>query len=73
MITHLTQDEVATRLNLSARTLERWRVTGEVSLPYLKIGSAVRYRLEDVEAFERRQLRQHTSQLAPYAGRPNAR
>jgi len=71
MITHLTQKEVADRLRISPRTLERWRQTNEVHLPYLKCGSKVRYRVVDVEEFERRHLREHTSQLAPYAGRPD--
>lgn len=73
MITHLTQREVAARLRLSPRTLERWRGTADASLPYIKLGGAVRYRLEDVEAFEQRQLRSHTSQVAPYAGHPKLR
>jgi excisionase family DNA binding protein len=73
MISHLTQDEVATRLRLSPRTLERWRQTNEVQLPYLKCGSKVRYRLEDVEAYELAQLRSHTSELALYAGHPKLR
>lgn len=70
-ITHMTQREVADRLKISPRTLERWRVTGEVQLKFIKCGSAVRYRVVDVEEFEERQLRAHTGQLAPYAGHPS--
>ena len=62
-ITHLKQDEVAARLKISPRTFERWRVTGEVNLPFLKVGGRVRYRLEDIVAFEERQLRTHTPRL----------
>ena len=69
MITHLTQQEVADRLKLSVRTLERWRITSGVDLPYLKCGAAVRYRLADVEAFEVSRLRGGAAQLAPYAGK----
>jgi predicted site-specific integrase-resolvase len=71
MTIHLTQAEVAERLQVSPRTLEGWRFTGRVNLPYLKFsGGAVRYRLQDVEAFEERHLQSPISQLAPYAGHP---
>jgi DNA-binding transcriptional MerR regulator len=49
--THLTQADPAARLNISPRTLERWRSIGE-GPAFLKIGGRVVYRLEDVEAFE---------------------
>ena len=49
---HLNQHELATRWNISERTLERWR--WERKGPrHLKVGGRVLYRLEDVEAFER--------------------
>jgi len=35
-------------LNIPEATLCKWRSTGEVNLPYIKIGNAVRYDLEDV-------------------------
>jgi predicted DNA-binding transcriptional regulator AlpA len=47
----LTQKQVAQRWALSERTLERWRTIGEGPV-YVKLGSAVRYRLTDIEAFE---------------------
>ena len=50
-ITHLNQVELAARLKISPRTLERWRWTGE-GPAFLKIGGRVVYRLEDVEAYE---------------------
>ena len=50
-VTHLNQVELATRLKISPRTLERWRWTGE-GPAFLKIGGRVIYRLEDVEAYE---------------------
>jgi len=49
MATLLTQREAASVLRLSERTLERWRVSGKVNLPYVKLGNSVRYRLEAVE------------------------
>lgn len=50
-VTHLNQVELAARLKISSRTLERWRWTGE-GPAFLKIGGRVIYRLEDVEAYE---------------------
>lgn len=50
-VTHLNQVELAARLKISPRTLERWRWTGE-GPAFLKIGGRVVYRLEDVEAYE---------------------
>jgi excisionase family DNA binding protein len=47
----LTQSELAKRWGISPRTLERWRWAGE-GLRFVKIGGLVRYRLEDVEAYE---------------------
>ncbi|MNQ99997.1 helix-turn-helix domain-containing protein [Pseudomonas jessenii] len=44
----LTTDQVATALGLSSRTLAAWRSSRTNSLPYLKTGSRVRYRPQDV-------------------------
>ena len=54
--TCLNQTELAARWSISARTLERWRWTGE-GPAFLKIGGRVAYRLEDIEAFEAAQIR----------------
>jgi len=62
-IKHLRQTNLATRWNLSPRTLERWRWTGE-GPAYLKIGGRVVYRLEDIEAYEAENLRASTSAAA---------
>ena len=56
--TRLNQTELAARWSISARTLERWRWTGE-GPAFLKIGGRVVYRLEDVLAYE--QVRQRRS------------
>ena len=70
---HLNQIDLADRWNVSHRTLERWRWTGEVP-QYIKLGGRVVYRLEDVEAFEANQVRRSTAETsAPalaMAGRP---
>lgn len=47
----LTTDQVATALGLSSRTLAAWRSSRTNSLPYLKTGSRVRYRPQDVAAW----------------------
>ena len=56
--TCLNQTELAARWTISARTLERWRWTGD-GPAFLKIGGRVVYRLEDVLAYE--QARQRRS------------
>lgn len=56
---HLSQIELAARWNISHRTLERWRGTGE-GPKFIKLGGRVIYRLEDVEAYEAEQTRQAT-------------
>lgn len=53
---HLNQRELAARWGVSVRTLERWRWLNE-GPGFLKLGSRVAYRLEDVEAYEAAQLR----------------
>jgi predicted site-specific integrase-resolvase len=58
-IKHLRQAEVAQRWNVSPRTLERWRWTGQ-GPQFLKIGGRVVYRLEDIEGYESEQLRTST-------------
>jgi hypothetical protein len=57
--THLSQTDLANRWRMSPRTLERWRFTGE-GPQFVKLGGRVLYRLEDIEAFEQRQIRQVT-------------
>jgi predicted site-specific integrase-resolvase len=58
--TCLNQTELAARWSISARTLERWRWTGE-GPAFLKIGGRVVYRLEDVLAYEQARLRRSTA------------
>lgn len=56
MDNHLNEELLARRLNLSPRTLQRWRLDG-LGPVYLKLGGRVVYRIADVEAWEEQQLR----------------
>jgi len=49
----LKPDAVARRLNVEKNTLAEWRCKAEKrqSLPFVKVGGAVRYRPEDVDRF----------------------
>ena len=49
----LTQSEAAQRLGIRAGTLTVWRSTRRYGLPYVKVGRAVRYESEALEAFIR--------------------
>ncbi len=55
----MTQTELAERWRLSEATMERWRTESGGPL-FLKLGNQVRYRLQDVEAFEEAALRGST-------------
>lgn len=60
-VRHLNEVELARRWGISHRTLQRWRWLRRGPV-YLKVGGAIRYRIEDVEAFEAAQRRQVRSQ-----------
>lgn len=62
---HLRQKDLAERWHVSPRTLERWRWIG-AGPKFLKVEGRVIYRLEDVEAYEREQVRSATTR--PGAG-----
>lgn len=62
-IRHLSQIELAARWNISPRTLERWRWTGEGST-FIKLGGRVVYRLEDIEAHEELRRQEALAQMA---------
>lgn len=53
----LDPDQVAEILGVSTKTLNVWRCTGRYNLPFVKVGSRVRYRRADVEAFLERRTR----------------
>lgn len=46
-----TPEQEAKRLNISVRTLAKWRSLGHPNLPYIKIGRAVRYAPEKTDAY----------------------
>jgi len=50
-IRHLSPIDLAIRWKISPRTLERWRYIKD-GPTYLKLGSRVIYRLDDIEAYE---------------------
>ncbi len=57
----LTTEEVAERLRVSRRTLEKWRTVGG-GPPFIKLNRrAVRYQEEAVEAWKRSRARMSTS------------
>jgi hypothetical protein len=66
-IKHLNQVQLSRRWSISPRTLERWRWLHQ-GPQYLKIGSRVVYRLDDIEAFEI--TRSHNASLNQ-AGKPS--
>ncbi len=55
----MTQLELDERWQISEATLERWRTEAGGPL-FLKLGNQVRYRVQDVEAFETEVLRAST-------------
>lgn len=57
----LPQAQLSQFLNVSVRTLERWRVEG-TGPTYIKAGRRVLYRREDVEVWLSGQIRQSTSE-----------
>lgn len=65
----LTQEQTAEFLEVSTKTLGQWRWRGK-GPRFKKIGRKISYLIEDIEEFEKSQLRYHTSQPVSYA--PNA-
>ena len=59
----LTSSEAARFLRISVGTLAVWRCAGRYNLKFVKVGSKVRYRMEDLEAFLRERTRTHTGQV----------
>lgn len=54
----LNDHELAERLGISRKTLQKWRSL-RMGPAYLKLGSKVVYRVEDIEAYIKRSLRLH--------------
>jgi hypothetical protein len=53
------EKQVAERWNISPRTLQQWRWQGR-GPRYMKVGAAVVYGEEDLEAYERENLHRNT-------------
>lgn len=60
----LTPAQVATTLGLSHRTLAAWRSSRRNPLPYLKVGSRVRYRSQDVSAWLESQAHANSASMS---------
>ena len=55
----LTTEQAAQILGIKPRTLVIWRHEGRSELPFIRLGRAVRYRLEDIQSYiERKTHRQ---------------
>lgn len=54
--------EVSEVLNVSVGTLSNWRVSGRYDLPYIKVGSRVRYMESSLRRFLLERSVAHTSQ-----------
>ena len=57
----LSTEEVAGFLGIAPHTLAVWRSDGRYELPFVKIGRAVRYRLEDVYTYLERRTRRDSA------------
>jgi hypothetical protein len=62
-LAHLTQEEAAAHLNLSPRTLEKYRVIGG-GPKFRKLGSRVRYTLSDLNEWSSARTCESTSDAA---------
>ena len=69
-VVHLHQQQLADRLSVATRTLERWRWQG-VGPKFIKVGGRVRYRIEDVEEYETSRLCTSTSDQYYFADKPS--
>ena len=58
---YLTPESLARRWHISPITLKQWRWKG-LDPPYLKLTRRIIYRLEDIEAYEKKNVRQHTTE-----------
>jgi excisionase family DNA binding protein len=47
----LTTKEAAEFLGIRPSTLNVWRSSGTVNVPYIRVGTAIRYRLSDLEEY----------------------
>ena len=66
----MTEDEVAKRLNVSVASLRRWRLLGKGPV-FIKVGSLVRYRAEDLDSWLAATLPQGGSTSRARVGQPH--
>ena len=45
----LSAEQAAEYLGVAVQTLSKWRCTGEQSIPYIRVGRSIRYRVEALE------------------------
>lgn len=57
----LNEGQLARLWNISIRTLQKWRTTGD-GPRFVKVGSLVRYRPSDIDDFVARNTVEHTSE-----------
>jgi len=57
------EDQAAKVLDNKPNTLAVWRSTGRYSLPYIKVGRSVRYRISDLAEFLARRTSSHTGEV----------
>jgi excisionase family DNA binding protein len=48
---YLSPDEAGRYIQISPRTLAKWRCVGTPNIPYTKVGRSVRYKLEDLDNY----------------------
>jgi len=44
-------DDAANYIGVAGPTLETWRCTGRVKIPFIRIGRLVKYRISDLDNF----------------------
>jgi len=47
----MSAEQAADYLDLTSRTLANWRCNGYPSLPYIKLGRCIKYKLSDLDAY----------------------
>ena len=62
---HLTEAELAARFDVTTRTLQKWRMDG-IGPKFIAIGkNTIRYRLEDIIAYEQERSNQQPQEKKP--------
>jgi hypothetical protein len=60
---HVDDKQAADALGVKTSTLAVWRSTGRYSLPFLKVGRLVKYRINDLAEFLARRTANHTGEV----------